>query len=70
MIVTRRFNVELVSLLSVRIYLVHESMRSTHDYGVKHAENLGLQYRDKVFRVYEFGIQLFDIAKLEANLPT
>ena len=70
MIVTRRFNVELVSLLSVRIYLMHESMRSTHDYGVEHAEYLGLQYRDKVFRVYEFGIQLLDVAKLEANLPT
>ena len=69
MIVTRRFNVELIRLLSVRIYLMHESMRSTHDYGVKHAENLGLQYRDKVFRVDEFSIQLLDVAKLEADLP-
>ena len=49
MIVARRFNVELVSLLSVRIYLMHESMRSTHDDGVEHAEYLGLQYRYEVF---------------------
>ena len=72
-IVSIRLDIKLVSflgLLDLRLLLGVTCLRGSHHNSIEHAVNFGLQNGDEILRVDELGIELFDVAKLEAYLTT